>query len=104
MRFLAALALFACLALSACGTARNRWAAQREAISLTQDGLVHLHRAGMVKDDAFLIVDPWVSAARTANWQSYFLLESSPDRAGDIMDEADDLLLKGNLLTGAAPR
>lgn|GEM_PF-1711801 len=81
------------LALVACDTnPRQRWVRQREALTLTQDGLVFLHRRGVLQDATFELAQPWVLAARHENWKAYFALEADPPSAAVHLDEARDLL------------
>lgn len=83
----------AALLLPACHpTPRQRWVQQREALSLTQDGLVFLHRRDAVSDDAFELATPWLRAARTENWKAFFTLDRDPHDANQRLDTARDLL------------
>lgn len=55
------------LTLTGCGTTPEaRWAEQRQALTLTQDGLVAANAAGWLEDEDFVATSQYVRAARTA--------------------------------------
>ena len=82
-----------------CGlTPRKQWVLQREAITLAQDGMVHLNQNGRLSDNAYLLAEPWIKSARTMNWEAYFYLTSDPDRAVEIMGDASELVSKSESL------
>lgn len=94
--------LLICLAILLAGChsdPRRQWELQRKGITLAQDGMVDLHKAGILSTDTFRFADPWIRSARVENTRAYFYLRTDEEQAVQIMKEAEELLRRAENMT-----